>query len=70
MEFTIRELMERCKLEKPVAYALMTVLVGIGAAKEVGRRKEMGKKGPGEIVYTAEQAAFERWVKQNPLPGA
>ena len=32
MEFTIRELMERCKLEKPVAYALMTVLVGIGAA--------------------------------------
>jgi hypothetical protein len=69
MEFTIKELMTKCQLEQKVAYALMTVLVGIGAAQEVGRRKEEGKKGPGEIVYRASQGDFETWVKSHPLPG-
>lgn len=66
--FTIKELMGAWGCDKAVAYAMMTALVGLGVATEIGVRKTPGVKGAGEKVYRVPEGAVGEFFAKKPFP--
>lgn len=56
-EVTVNDVMNNLSVSKNSAYGLVTFLVDTGLARKTGDRREPGKRGKGQTVYTLSERA-------------